>query len=81
VKRRLGWRKVSRDELAPPQRDVELHSAEAIDETSVYRCQGAGGGSIVVSLPGGNGLIVQSELALDPALERRRSGSNSPLDE
>jgi hypothetical protein len=81
VKRRLGWRKVSRDELAAHLREVEILAAEAIDETSVYRCQGAGGGSIVVSLPGGNGLIVQSELALDPALERRRSGSNSPLDE
>lgn len=81
MKRRLGWRKASRDDLAAHLREVDILAAEAVDGASVYRCQSAGGDSIVISLPGGNGLIVQSELALDPALERRRSGSNSPLDE
>ena len=81
MKRRLGWQRVSHDELADHLRGVEILTAEAVDETSVYRCRDAGGESIAVALPGGHGLIVKLAQALNPALERRRAGGNSPSGE
>ncbi|MCK6405007.1 MAG: hypothetical protein L6Q60_03210 [Rhodocyclaceae bacterium] len=83
MKRRLGWRHVSRETLAEHLGRVDIIAAEAIGDTSIYRCLEAGEESIAVSLGNGqgDGLIIEVSLEIPAALERRRAGSNSPLDE
>lgn len=83
MRRRLGWRHVSREALAAHLGRVDIVAAEALGDTSIYRCQGADGESIAISLGNGqgDGLIIEVSLEIPAALERRRAGSNSPLDE
>ncbi len=72
MKRQLGLRRVTRDDLARHLREAEVLAAEAIGESSVYHCRAGAGESVAVSLPGGAGLIVELEVVRSPALERRR---------
>ena len=72
MKRELGWRTVSREELAQHLQDVEILSSEAIGETSAYRCRKDNGESIAVSLPNDMGLIIEVSLHLPKTLDRRR---------
>jgi hypothetical protein len=82
VKRRLGWRQVSRSELAEHLKSVQVTASEAVGEASLYRCQNAQGDSIAIALPGDSGLIISVRLEIPPVLERRRkAGDNAPLDE
>jgi hypothetical protein len=72
VKRRLGWRQVSRDELAGHLEHVEVTASEAIGEASLYRCRGESGESVAVALPSGAGLIIELQREVLPVLDRRR---------
>lgn len=72
MKRQLGWRRVARQDLARHLREAEILASEAIGETSIYRCRGKTGESVVISLPGETGLIIDIAAAIPPALERRR---------
>lgn len=75
MKRRLGWRRISREAFADHLRHAEIEVAEAIGDTSVYRCRSDDGNSIAIALPDGEGLIVEIAIELDPALDRRRRGA------
>lgn len=72
MKRRLGWRQVSREELAGHLEHVEVTASEAVGEASLYRCQGKSGESVAVSLPSGAGLIIEMRREVAPVLDRRR---------
>ncbi|MBK8523183.1 MAG: hypothetical protein IPL58_03090 [Betaproteobacteria bacterium] len=72
MKRRLGWRQVSRDELSGHLEHVEVTASEAVGEASLYRCQGKSGESVAISLPSGAGLIIELRREVAPVLERRR---------
>jgi hypothetical protein len=72
VKRRLGWRQVSRDELSGHLEHVEVTASEAVGEASLYRCLGKSGESVAISLPSGAGLIIELRREVAPVLERRR---------
>jgi len=77
MKRRLGWRRISREALADHLRQTDIEAAEAIGDSSVYRCRGADGDSIAIALPDGEGLLVEIAIELDPALDRRRRGAQT----
>lgn len=72
MKRHLAWRLVSREELASHLHQTEVLDSEAIGEATLYRCASTSGETVAVSLPGDRGAIVEIQLKVTPALERRR---------
>jgi hypothetical protein len=72
MKRRLGWRQVSREELAGHLEHVEVTASEAVGDASLYRCEGQAVESVAVSLPNGTGLIIELRREVAPILDRRR---------
>lgn len=72
MKRHLAWRQVNRDELAAHLRQGDVLTSEAIGDATLYRCAGAGGETVAIALPGEQGAIIEIQLELPAALERRR---------
>mgnify|MGYP000992233368 CR=1 FL=1 len=72
MKRHLVWRQVSREELAAHLHSGEVIASEAVGEATLYRCAGKDGETVAIALPGEFGTIIEIELEVPPALERRR---------
>lgn len=82
MKRRIAWRRISRDALAAHLRTVQIVASEAVGVATLYRCEGRDGDSIAVSLPDDEALIIDVQLDVSRVLDRRRPrGENTPLDE
>jgi hypothetical protein len=72
VKRHLVWRQVSRDELAAHLQTNAVLASEANGEATLYRCEDSNGETVAIALPGEHGVIIEIQLEVSPALERRR---------
>lgn len=70
---KLDYRHIDREELADYLAERDILSAEAIDDSHVYRCRDWQSETLVVALPGGDALIVSLPPAL-PVDRRRRAG-------
>lgn len=79
MKRGLGWQRVTREALADHLRQADIVAAEALGDTSIYRCRDSEGESIAIALAGdaaAEGLVIRLRTERPAPLERRRKGDN-----
>ena len=75
MKRRLDWEEISRSELAEHLQSAEVIRSQTVGETNLYHCRHAGGETIIMALPGGNGVRIGMAKYISPTLERRKPAS------
>ncbi len=73
MRNKLSLRQLNQQELADYLGQARIDAAEAVDSCRVYRCQDEQEETLVIALPGGNGLLVSSSPA-QTVDRRRRAG-------
>lgn len=76
MKHALGWKVITRIELAEHLRSSGILRSQALGESSIYHCEHTDNESIAIALPDGSGLVITKSSLFSPATERRKTRRN-----